>query len=60
MQFLCDTATDKAECCWTIHMTELQLSRVSKIVDRLIFYNLKKLEPVFMTFGTLYAEGCSF
>jgi len=31
-----------------------------KTVVRLIFCNLKKLEPILIIFGTLYAEGRSF
>jgi len=30
-----------------------------KPVACLIFYNMKKLEPIFIIFDTLYAEGTS-
>jgi len=33
---------------------------VSKTVACLIFYNLKKLEPIFVIFGKLYIKGPSF
>ena len=41
-------------------MSHTQLPRVTKIVVCLIFTKFKKLEPIFIIYDTLYAEGPNF
>jgi len=53
------TVVVSAECNWNGNPELTRLSKI-KTVACLIFYNLKKQDPIFIIFGTLFAEGPGF